>query len=186
MKRYSLTLAIAALLGATVLFNSCIGSFALTNKVKDWNDNVSNKFVNELIFVALHIIPVYELCLLADGVVLNSIEFWNETNPIARQEGVKKVKGEKGDYLVKTTENGYEITNVDEQNTMLLSYDDINRAWSVSNAEGYTRQLLQFTDDQKAIVYVGGENQTIEVELSHKGLMAYKQAVAASFFALNR
>ena len=66
----------ALLLAATILFSSCIGSFRLTNKVKDWNNNVSNKFVNELIFLAFHIVPVYEVTMFVDALVLNSVEFW--------------------------------------------------------------------------------------------------------------
>ena len=74
MKR-SKTLVVCAMLGGSIMFSSCIGSFGLWNNLKDWNQGVSNKFVNELIFVAFHIVPVYEIAYLADALVLNSIEF---------------------------------------------------------------------------------------------------------------
>ena len=48
----------ALLLSATILFSSCIGSFRLTNKIKDWNEGVSSKWGNEVIFLAFHIVPV--------------------------------------------------------------------------------------------------------------------------------
>lgn len=60
MKR-SKTLVVCAMLGGSIMFSSCIGSFGLWNNLKDWNQGVSNKFVNELIFVAFHIVPVYEI-----------------------------------------------------------------------------------------------------------------------------
>ncbi len=82
MKKKYLTLAVATLLAGSML-TSCIGSFSLTNKLLSWNHQVSNKFVNELVFFAFWIIPVYEVTALADVLVLNSIEFWSGSNPIA-------------------------------------------------------------------------------------------------------
>ena len=96
MKR-SKTLVVCAMLGGSIMFSSCIGSFGLWNNLKDWNQGVSNKFVNELIFVAFHIVPVYEIAYLADALVLNSIEFWSGSNPTASIGEVKEVKGENGD-----------------------------------------------------------------------------------------
>lgn len=79
----SKTFLVCATLSGSVLFSSCIGSFGLWNSLKDWNQGVSNKFVNELIFLAFHIVPVYEIAYLADVLVLNSIEFWSGSNPTA-------------------------------------------------------------------------------------------------------
>ena len=109
MKRNK-TLVVCAMLGGSIMFSSCIGSFGLWNNLKDWNQGVSNKFVNELIFVAFHIVPVYEIAYLADVLVLNSIEFWSGSNPTASIGEVKEVKGENGEYLVKTNTDGYTIT----------------------------------------------------------------------------
>ena len=72
---------VCALLGGSLLFSSCIGSFALWNNLKDWNQGIGNKFVNELVFLAFNIIPVYGVAYFADVVVLNSIEFWSGSNP---------------------------------------------------------------------------------------------------------
>lgn len=52
----SKTFLVCATLSGSVLFSSCIGSFGLWNSLKDWNQGVSNKFVNELIFLAFHIL----------------------------------------------------------------------------------------------------------------------------------
>ena len=60
MKKKTITVAVALCLSAAMLMPSCIGSFALTNKVLDWNRQVGNKFVNELVFFAFWILPVYE------------------------------------------------------------------------------------------------------------------------------
>ena len=72
MKKFKTT-ALCTILSGSLLFSSCIGSFGLWNTLKNWNENTGNKFVNEIVFLAFHIIPVYEFAYLADIIVLNSI-----------------------------------------------------------------------------------------------------------------
>ena len=134
----SKTLLVCAILSGSVLFSSCIGSFGLWNSLKDWNQGVSNKFVNELIFLAFHIVPVYEIAYLADVLVLNSIEFWSGSNPTASIGEVKTVQGENGEYLVKTNENGYTITKKGEDKSVDLVYNKENNTWNaVADREKY-------------------------------------------------
>ena len=85
MRKKNLILVTVVALAASMTMQSCIGSFALFNKVKNWNDHVGDKFVNELVFVAMWILPVYELSFAADLFILNSIEFWSGTNPALAQ-----------------------------------------------------------------------------------------------------
>jgi len=59
----------------------CYGSFELVKKVHKWNGTFGNKFVNELGFLVLNIVPVYGVAAFIDAVVLNSIEFWSGKNP---------------------------------------------------------------------------------------------------------
>ncbi len=181
MKKTYFTFAVTALLASAICLNSCIGSFALSKKVLDWNKNIGDKYVNEIVFLALGICQVYSVTALADLVVMNSIEFWTGNSPLAKQE-TKEVKGENGNYLVKTTPKGYEITHTDTQLSMDLTYDAINRSWSASDGQS-TVQLIRFEDDNKAIVYAG-ENKTMEVELSQEGYTAYKRAIGNSHFVL--
>lgn len=79
MKKTHFTVAAVLSLASCFVFSSCIGQFVLTNKVLTWNDSVGNKFVNELVFVAFWILPVYEVTSIADLLVINSIEFWSGT-----------------------------------------------------------------------------------------------------------
>lgn len=68
--------------------SSCYGPFRLTSKLHAWNGQVSQKkFVNELVFLGMCIIPAYEICILGDGLIFNSIEFWGGNNPIAMEDG---------------------------------------------------------------------------------------------------
>ncbi len=73
--------------------HGCIGSFHLTKNLYNWNKNeVGGKWGSELVFLAFVIIPVYSVSLLADGIVLNSIEFWTGENPIAMKDGEKETQ----------------------------------------------------------------------------------------------
>ena len=76
-------------LACSLFCTSCIGKFALTHKVLGWNHQISNKFVNELVFVGFWILPIYEISALADLLVINSIEFWSGSNPITLLRGMK-------------------------------------------------------------------------------------------------
>lgn len=96
-----------------VTMSSCYGSFRLTKSLYDWNGRVSqNKFVNELVFLGLCILPAYEICTFGDALIFNSIEFWGGNNPIAMKDGEKVEKeimhkGEK--YQITTSKNKMSI-----------------------------------------------------------------------------
>mgnify|MGYP003181667786 CR=1 FL=1 len=165
MKKNKLNMVVAIALCVSLGLSSCIGSFKLTNKVLGWNEGVGNKFVNELVFIAFHIIPVYELTVVADILVLNSIEFWSGENLVS--QSTKEVKGENGDtYLVTTDENGYTITN----------------SWSVS-ANGETTKFMTFVDDNH-VKMPGVDGNDMIIELSQTGVMAYQEAAQHFNFAM--
>lgn len=61
----------------------CIGRFALTQKVYEFNREVdSNKWIQWLAFLVLNVVPVYPFAVLIDGVFVNSVEFWTGDNPV--------------------------------------------------------------------------------------------------------
>ena len=82
MKKSNLNLAATVMICGAFLFSSCIGSFGLHSKLVNWNQSIGTKFVNELVYLACNIIPVYPVCYLADALVINSIEFWSGSNPM--------------------------------------------------------------------------------------------------------
>ena len=173
MRKTKIT-AICAILSGSLLFSSCIGSFGLWSQLKDWNQSLGNKFVNEIVFLAFHIVPVYEVAYLADVIVLNSIEFWSGSNPMANVGDVKKVKGENGNYLVKTLENGYSITKEGETTAMELVYDKELNTWNVV-AEGVSTELLQMNGDGTAQMYLPN-GEAMNVTLDAQGVAAARQA----------
>lgn len=82
------TLAICMIVATSLAFTGCYGPYRLTTKLHSWNGQVSQKkFVQELVFLGLCIIPAYEICILGDGLIFNTIEFWGGNNPIAMKDG---------------------------------------------------------------------------------------------------
>ena len=150
---------------------SCIGSFNLTNKLLGWNKTIDNKFINELVFVAFWILPVYEVSALADLLVLNSIEFWSGTNPIAKGKTV--IEGKDGRYLVNCDGKGYDITSPDGVVTR-LDFDAKTQEWSVES-DGERVVFLTFIDDTHVLM-PGVDGRQHVVELSATGLYAYRSA----------
>ena len=180
MKRNKLTL-MAVLLSGGLLFSSCVGSFGLFNRLSSWNQSLGNKFVNELVFLALNIVPAYSISYLADVVVINSIEFWSGSNPMANIGDVKKVKGENGNYLVTTLENGYSITKEGETASMELIYDQEANVWNVVS-EGETTPLVKMNGNDTASLFLP-DGKTMDVTLDVNGLMQAKQVLAGRMYA---
>lgn len=120
---------------ASVVMSSCIGSFGLFNKVLDWNkDATGNKFLNELIFIVIS--PAYVLCGTADLLVLNTIEFWSGSNPLAENVGkTESIMGSDGKlYAVTTLKDGYEIKDADG-NVMNFTYNEKDNTWPLRKTE---------------------------------------------------
>jgi len=178
-KRY-VSVAIVAALAGSMLFSSCIGNFALTKKLLGWNKQIGNKFVNELVFFAFWIIPVYEVTALADVLVLNSIEFWSGTNPIAQGKSV--IDGKDGRYLVECDGKGYTITSENDGSVVRLDFNADDRSWSVAIPGEESVKFMTFVDDSH-VNMITPDGGTQLVELSADGLMAYQQTAESAMWA---
>ena len=78
------SITIACLLFLLLSAPGCLGRFALTGSVRKFNMDVSDdKWVREVTFVGLYVVPVYPFCAGADLFVVNSIEFWSGKNPVS-------------------------------------------------------------------------------------------------------
>lgn len=177
MKRLNLKMAATVMICGAFLFTSCVGSFGLHSRLSSWNQNIGSKFVNELVYLACNIIPVYGVCYLADALVINSIEFWSGSNPMASVGDVKKVKGENGNYLVETLENGYSITREEDNSTMSLIYDSEQNTWNVV-ADGVSTELLQMNGDGTAQMTLP-DGEQLTVTLDAQGVASARHAVMA-------
>ena len=182
MRKRKLIIAIVVAISASMMMQSCIGSFALYNKVKNWNDHVGDKFVNELVFVAMWILPVYELSFVADLFILNSIEFWSGSNPALAQAETKIVGGKDAQYLVARDATGYEITNMTTKQVTRFNFNAEDNSWSIEN-NGKEVKLFSFVDDTHVNVLLRDGSYTT-VELSQAGVLAYQDLVGVDAFAM--
>lgn len=114
-----------AVLAAAMLQTGCFGSFELIKGLYGFNSDVSsNKFVREVVFLGLVILPVYELAFLGDALIFNTLEFWTGDNPVASREVVLedgsyatlerdgddvRVTHEGESFLLKRTEEGLRV-----------------------------------------------------------------------------
>lgn len=177
MKKNKITV-VAILAAVSVMCSSCIGPFKVTNQLWAWNGNVGGKLVNELVFLAMHIIPVYPVVYLADILIFNSIDFWESNASFVSTE----VKGENGNYLVEKSENGYKVTNTDVNETVNFILNEETRTWSVES-NGETVEFMTIVDENNVIMHMGETDMA--VELSQSGCMAFRHAVESSaFFAM--
>ena len=169
MRKRVLTVALVVAVCSSLTFTSCIGSFGLTNKVLAWNDTVGNKFVNELVFLAFWILPVYEVTAIADLLVLNSIEFWSGSNPVAC--GTKVIDTDNGRYLVKCDGKGYDVVNETSGETVRLDFLEEENSWAV-NVDGEEHVFMTFVDDDHVkMITPDGDYST--VELSNRGVLGF-------------
>lgn len=178
MRKSFLTVATVLLLCGSMVFTpSCIGSFSLSNRLLGWNKTVGSKFVNELVFFAFWVLPVYEVSCLADLLVLNSIEFWSGRNPMTAS-AEQHIQGSDGqNYIVRSDAEGYTVEN-ENGTSMRLEYDaDIN-GWTVE-AGGERHILFTFVDDMHiALPDAAGNYQA--VELSAEGVSSYGSDMIAA------
>ncbi len=169
MRKPIFTGAVAALLLASTTLTSCIGSFSLTKSVLSWNNQVSNKFVNEVVFFAFWVLPVYEVTAIADVLILNSIEFWSGRNPMT--SSIKTVDTDHGRYTIACDGTGYDIKNEYTGESVRLAFKEDDQTWNVVTPEA-TLPFMTMLDDSHVRIHTPQGDS--DVELSQEGLMAWR------------
>ena len=179
MKKNTLTVAVILSAAAMLPLQSCIGSFSLTHKVLSWNNQVGSKFVNELVFFAFWVLPVYEVTSIADLFVLNSIEFWSGNNPA--EASTKVIDTDQGRYYIACDGKGYTISapNGDE---VRLDFEADTQTWSVMAADGEAFPFMTMIDDSH-VRMIDAEGNMRLTELSEQGVMAYSASLSAGGMA---
>ena len=175
MKKNVLSLAALALAGS-MTFSSCIGSYGLLNKFCSWEMNATgNHFFNGILGIIL--LPVAGICGAVDTIVLNTIEFWTGTHPVASNIGkTQNIMGEDGlMYAVKTLKNGYEITKPDGQ-VVMFTYNKKENAWYMDGT-----QLVKFNENGTVQANLMN-GKTITVTQDAQGLYEARMAAGNGYF----
>ena len=138
-KTLTKVLAVALLVASVPSLTGCYGPFRLSTKLHNWNGQVSNKkFVNELVFLGFCILPAYELCLLGDALIFNSIEFWSGHNPISMKDGeveTQDVMHNGKMYQVIKTKNNMTVAAKDSDEKVNFRYFPEEGQWYQMNGE---------------------------------------------------
>lgn len=179
MKKRYLSVALILTVAGSLTFSSCIGSFGLTNNVLSWNRQIGSKFVNELVFFAFWVLPVYEVTALADVLVLNSIEFWSGNNPM--EASVKMIDTEQGRYIIDCDGKGYTVS-CPNGDSMRLDFDVDSQTWALTN-DGISYPFMTMVDDNH-VKMITPEGDFRLVDLSEQGVMAYREAAAPLMMAV--
>lgn len=174
MKKIYISAALACLLLGSTTLSSCIGSFALTNRVLNWNKQVGSKFINELVFFAFWVLPVYEVTSVADLLVINSIEFWSGNNPVTAS--TKVIDTDSGRYLVDCDGKGYTVTCQTSGQSYRLDFDTDSQTWSLDFKGEHYPIMTMLDKNHVKMAAPGGEMQV--VELSQQGVLAYQLEAA--------
>jgi len=181
MKRRFNVIAISALLSGSILFSSCIGSFSLFNKLLSWNDMVGDKFINEMVFLAFCIIPVYPIAWMADALIFNSIEFWTGENPVI-EGSVKKVSNENDNFIITAEKDGYRVEKEGADEIVKFRYNQENKVWSLE-AGDETIPLFQFSGEKEVVMFLP-DGKSMPVTLDRSGVLTFKQALGHIYYAI--
>ena len=167
MSKRTLSLLTAGLLAftSTVTLQGCYGNFALTKKLYKWNGSLGNKWINSIVMVAIGaIIPVYGVAMFIDGAVLNLIQFWTGSNPVAMQPGEKEtqtvaVNGKT--FILTATQNHMEIALQEPGvKPVELNYDPDQQAWLVVTAVG-SKKIAEHNGDELTLFLADGSRETL-------------------------
>ena len=150
--------------------------------MKQINENIGDKWVNELVFAACCILPVYEICLFVDAIVFNSIEFWTGKKALANKGEKKIVKNNEGKNVeITAMENGYNLT--DGVSAMNLVFDEETQIWS-AEYNNQTTNLIKIVDDNNAQLFLL-DGSVMDVTLDAEGINMARMYMNNSF-AMNK
>jgi hypothetical protein len=184
MKKISLKVAVCLTAGCFLLSSCFVGQFGLFNKYVKWQTNMTNnKYVNAIIGFVIGPI-VSSVCLLVDTIVLNTVEFWSGSNPVASNIGkTQQVLGSDGRYYAVTTlENGYDVKASTGEVTRLIHHADNDSWWVEQN--GVQQELFRYNADGTIQATINGESRTFT--LNEAGVYdARMLAGDGLFFAMN-
>ena len=177
-------------MASTLLFTSCLGSFSAFNNLREWNDGATDsKFVDNLIFWGVNIIPVYGLFFLGDTIIFNVIEFWTGDNPIAMNEGESdtQVLAYKGNtYKMTATKNKFDIKVIAGEKkgkTLEMVYTPENETWNAVK-DGELIKLSSYKDGLMLVYLPDGETVKIDPTASKEhGVAQINEAVHNYRFA---
>jgi len=161
---------VAALVIMAMLVNlvGCYGNFALTRKVYNWNGSLGNKWLNTVVMWILMWLPVYNAAGFIDLVILNTVEFWTGSNPLAMEDGVQNIKYATNDgktYKFIMSKNNLSITQTvgpDKGKSILITYNPETGNWTLDDGQS-VNTIASLKNNNLSLIYPNGEMKNISV-----------------------
>ncbi|MDX9751600.1 MAG: DUF3332 domain-containing protein [Flavobacteriales bacterium] len=166
IKRPLLALAMGSLL---ITQTGCFGEFALVRKVYNWNADIGGKFVNTLVFYALNIIPVYGIAAFVDVVILNLIEFWSGSNPLAMNEGdheMQLVTMNGDQFKIEATKDTFTTTQLSGEKAgevRVMKFDRCDHTWKYTDSHVSDMAVMSFIGGDADNIRVYTQNGTVDM-----------------------
>jgi hypothetical protein len=156
MKQKLYAFLLAAVAGSLLLTTGCMGTNAVTQKVRKANLKVvENRWGREGVFLGLNILWVYRICTVADLLVFNSIEFWTGENVINGQSPLVDMPIEEVREKIGIDVNMAQIERMNDHEAKLyLGFD---------NGDHLSFDVLR-SDEEYTVSYLGREFYRGELE----------------------
>lgn len=150
---------------------NCYGGFVATKKIYNWNGGLGNKWVNSIVMWVMIIVPVYPIAGIVDFLILNTLEFWTGSNPLAMKDGqveTQIVKRDGKEFEITATKNQFairEIANGVKGEPVYLVYQQQDQAWYVKSA-GRTTKISEMSDaESNHVKLFHPDGKSVEVKL---------------------
>lgn len=150
--RWILSLILAVMIST---IGGCYGSFTLVQKVHKWNGTFGGKFVNELGFLVLNIVPVYGVAAFIDVIVLNSIEFWTGKNPSSSSNDTIVPLDENNSLTLRGSDRAVVLTSKTDKGTVQYVFEKSPDGTLVKDLAGKVLARCVMTETGSMRVYDG-------------------------------
>jgi len=166
----------------------CFGKFGLVRQLYSWNNSLGSKFAKSAVFWVFMIIPVYGVASLIDFAILNVIEFWSGSNPIAMKANEKETqvvawRGEK--YQITATPNRFHIEQLTGKNKGKITelvYRVEDKSWNaVSECESV--KLVSFSEakDHQELVTFYKPDGTVTTVRTNESIASVQQQLGTAY-----
>jgi hypothetical protein len=162
----------------------CFGEFALTRKVYEFHDGLTDsKFVKSL----LYWIPgglVYMIASAADAVIFNLIEFWSGSNPLSMNEGdheIQLTNFDGVDYKIEATKDRFTTTQLSGEKAgevRVMKFDRCDNTWKYSDSKVCDLAVMSFINGDPDHVRVYTQSGSLDLTAAE---MSDASVVAARF-----
>ncbi len=154
----------------------CYGSFELVKKVYKFNGTLGNKFVNELGFLVMNIVPVYGVAGFIDAVVLNSIEFWSGRNPALSTNDTVIPLDPAASLTLRGTDGTVLLTSKTENGVMQFVFQKGADGTIVQDIDGKVLARCTMTDNGSMRIFDGNDKLIAECSAAQVQFLAEANA----------